>query len=105
MEIKTCEEYVVNRVLELENTNEQLNEVLTQTIKDNQQLQNKIDSFMSYFEILAPFITRDEDGRCVEFNSHWIWISDKDYDIFAELYEFLQDNFSQNKTDEGEDDS
>ena len=103
MEIKTCEEYVISELLTEKRKNEQLEELLAQFTKENNQLKDRIESFMSYFEVLAPLMSKD-DGM-IKVTSHWSWSNDSDYEILSELFGFLEDNFLKDEAEEGEDDN
>lgn len=86
MEIKTCEDYVVTKLMQMENENELLKDELDEV---NAKLEDMQIKFKHMSELISPTIKADSDGHhYVKFENSYFYheYEPRDYEFMKVLF-------------------
>lgn len=87
MEIKTCEHYVINRVMELENTVESQRNRISELVCKTVALEEKLEYVASFLSIKKAYDwNATNNSTYIEFNSVWKKHDPTDYTKLCEMF-------------------
>lgn len=91
MEIKTCEHYVVNRVMELDDEVERQKEYIIKQEDLIRELQAKL-AFVGNFLHITKACDWNEQNKStyIDFNTVWKKYSPKEYEQFCEIFGLVE---------------
>ena len=87
MEIKTCEQFIINRFMELENAVEMQKDVISEQTCRIQELEEKLAFVCKFLYVNKAYNWSPENNSTyIEFNSIWKNSNPKDYNRMCEIF-------------------
>lgn len=91
MEIKTCEHFVVNRLMELENTVDSQEEIIQEQIDVIRDLEEKLEFVGKFLSIRKAYDWDCENKHTyIDFNSVWKKHDSDDYKKLCEMFGLVE---------------